>query len=36
DMEEAMMRAKTATRQYAKRQKTWFRTQMPGWERQPV
>ena len=33
-MEEAIERAKAATRQYAKRQATWFRHQMgPEWRR---
>jgi len=32
-LEEAVDKAKTDTRRYAKRQKTWFRTQMPGWTR---
>jgi tRNA dimethylallyltransferase len=31
--EHAVERAKTATRRYAKRQSTWFRHQMPGWQR---
>jgi tRNA dimethylallyltransferase len=32
-LEEALERAKTETRRYAKRQMTWLRTQMgPGWE----
>ena len=31
---EAILRAKTATRQYAKRQMTWFRNQLgPQWQR---
>ncbi len=31
-MDEAIKRAKTATRQYAKRQMTWFRNQLgEGW-----
>ncbi len=29
--DEAVQRAKAETRQYAKRQMTWFRHQMPGW-----
>lgn len=33
-IDEAMARAKAATRQYAKRQETWFRNQLgPDWER---
>lgn len=33
-LDEAVARAKTATRQYAKRQSTWFRNQLgPGWRR---
>lgn len=32
DREEAVERAKAETRQYAKRQMTWFRHQMPGWQ----
>ncbi|MDN5926167.1 MAG: tRNA (adenosine(37)-N6)-dimethylallyltransferase MiaA [Hyphomicrobiales bacterium] len=36
-MDEAIERAKAATRQYAKRQGTWFRHQAgPEWERRPV
>ena len=31
-LEDAIVRAKTDTRRYAKRQRTWFRTQMAGWE----
>jgi tRNA dimethylallyltransferase len=32
-MEQAIDRATAATRQYAKRQYTWFRNQLsPGWE----
>lgn len=31
--EEAISRAVTATRQYAKRQRTWFRRRMAGWTR---
>ncbi len=30
--DEAVQRAKAATRQYIKRQTTWWRGQMPGWE----
>ncbi len=30
-LEEAVARAKTASRQYAKRQRTWFRGRMSGW-----
>jgi tRNA dimethylallyltransferase len=30
---EALARARTATRNYAKRQLTWMRNQMPGWRR---
>ena len=32
-LEEAVLRAKTQTRQYAKRQMTWLRNQMDDWER---
>jgi tRNA dimethylallyltransferase len=32
-LEEAIEAAKAETRQYAKRQETWFRNQMLGWER---
>ena len=32
-LEEAISRAKTQSRQYAKRQMTWLRNQMDGWER---
>ena len=32
-LEEAADRAKAATRQYAKRQRTWFRARMRGWHR---
>jgi tRNA dimethylallyltransferase len=32
-LEQAVEHAKTATRRYAKRQSTWFRNQMPGWQR---
>jgi tRNA dimethylallyltransferase len=36
-MDEAIERAKAATRQYAKRQRTWFRHQMdPAWKRRPA
>ena len=35
-IEEAIIGAKTDTRRYAKRQKTWFRTQMAGWHRHIV
>ncbi len=31
-LEQAMEQAKTVTRRYAKRQSTWFRNQMPGWQ----
>jgi tRNA dimethylallyltransferase len=31
--DEAIAAAKTATRQYAKRQRTWFRNRMAGWRR---
>ncbi len=35
--DEAIARAKTATRQYAKRQSTWFRNQFgPEWQRLPM
>jgi tRNA dimethylallyltransferase len=30
--EEAIARAQADTRHYAKRQFTWFRHQMPGWD----
>jgi tRNA dimethylallyltransferase len=30
-LEEAVARAKLATRQYAKRQRTWFRSRMGAW-----
>lgn len=33
EQEEALKRLTVATRQYAKRQETWFRNQMPGWQR---
>ena len=32
-LEEAILRAKTESRQFAKRQMTWLRNQMPDWER---
>jgi len=32
---QALERAAAQTRQYAKRQRTWFRNQTPGWERVP-
>lgn len=32
-VEQAVDEAKAETRQYAKRQETWFRNQMPDWER---
>ncbi len=32
-LEEAILRAKTDSRQYAKRQMTWFRNQVPDWPR---
>ena len=36
-LEEAMTRAKTATRRYAKRQMTWFRNQFgPEWHAMPI
>ncbi|RFC68186.1 tRNA (adenosine(37)-N6)-dimethylallyltransferase MiaA [Mesorhizobium denitrificans] len=36
-IDEAISRAKTATRQYAKRQMTWFRNQFgPEWQRVPM
>jgi tRNA dimethylallyltransferase len=31
-MSEAIASAKLATRQYAKRQRSWFRNRMPGWQ----
>ncbi|KZM48490.1 tRNA delta(2)-isopentenylpyrophosphate transferase [Labrenzia sp. OB1] len=33
DYQEAIHRLTVATRQYAKRQETWFRNQMPDWQR---
>ena len=33
DLETAISRAVTATRQYAKRQRSWFRARMQGWRR---
>lgn len=36
ELDAAITKAKTETRRYAKRQTTWFRTQMPDWERLPV
>ncbi|MET1411542.1 tRNA (adenosine(37)-N6)-dimethylallyltransferase MiaA [Roseibium sp. HPY-6] len=33
DLEETVHRLTVATRQYAKRQETWFRNQMPDWQR---
>ena len=35
-LDEAIAGVKTETRRYAKRQMTWFRTQMPGWDRMAV
>ncbi len=32
-LDEAVARVAAQTRQYAKRQRTWFRNQTPGWER---
>ncbi len=32
-LDEARERGKVATRQYAKRQRTWFRSRMAGWRR---
>ena len=32
-LEDAILRAKTESRQFAKRQMTWLRNQMPDWER---
>jgi tRNA dimethylallyltransferase len=32
-LEEAIVAAKIASRQYAKRQRTWFRSRMAGWRR---
>lgn len=32
-LEQAIAEAKAETRQYAKRQETWFRNQMPDWQR---
>ena len=32
-LEEAVERAKTQTRQYAKRQRTWFRSKMKSWHK---
>lgn len=34
-LDEAVERAKAQTRQYAKRQRTWFRRRMGGWHRLP-
>jgi tRNA dimethylallyltransferase len=34
-LEEAIAAVKTETRRYAKRQATWFRNQMPEWQRLP-
>jgi tRNA dimethylallyltransferase len=31
DLADAVGRAQAASRQYAKRQRTWFRTRMRGW-----
>ena len=31
DLDEAIVQAQTETRNYAKRQSTWFRNQMPDW-----
>lgn len=36
DLDEAIRRGQAESRQYAKRQETWFRNQMPDWERIPV
>lgn len=35
-LDEAIRRGQAETRQYAKRQETWFRNQMPDWERVPA
>jgi tRNA dimethylallyltransferase len=35
-LEEAITLGQTDTRQYAKRQRTWFRNQMPDWTRIPA
>jgi tRNA dimethylallyltransferase len=35
-LDAAISKAKTETRRYAKRQDTWFRNQMPGWQRVPA
>jgi tRNA dimethylallyltransferase len=35
-LDEATEAAKTATRHYIKRQQTWWRHQMPGWDRLPA
>jgi tRNA dimethylallyltransferase len=35
-LDEAIAGMKTETRRYAKRQMTWFRTQMPEWDRMTV
>ena len=34
-LDQALVLAAAQTRQYAKRQRTWFRNQTPGWERVP-
>jgi tRNA dimethylallyltransferase len=34
-LEQAVAAAKAETRRYAKRQETWFRNQMPDWQRLP-
>jgi tRNA dimethylallyltransferase len=35
-LEEAREAAIIATRQYAKRQRTWFRARMRGWQKVPA
>jgi len=35
-IDEAIARAQTDTRNYAKRQMTWFRNQMPDWQHLPI
>jgi tRNA dimethylallyltransferase len=35
-LDEAVAASKAASRRYAKRQETWFRNQMPDWERLPA
>ena len=35
ELEDAVQRAKIATRQYAKRQRSWFRSRMSAWQWHP-